>query len=50
MHVPAKDASSVTEGGRPLADAAPHVKFVEMRGGEAVLDVAAGSYQFVGKP
>jgi hypothetical protein len=50
VFVPAKDASSVTEGGSPLARAAPHVRFLEMRDGEAVLDVAAGSYRFVGKP
>ena len=49
VYVPAKDAASVTEGGAPLAQAAPHVRFVGMRGGEAVLDVAAGSYQFVGR-
>lgn len=50
VFVPAKDAASVTEGDRPLAEAAPHVRFVEMRGPAAVLDVAAGSYRFVGKP
>jgi alpha-L-rhamnosidase len=50
VFVPARDASSVTEGGQPLARAAPHVRFLEMRDGEAVLDVAAGSYRFVGKP
>jgi alpha-L-rhamnosidase len=50
VFVPAKDAASVTEGGAPLAQAAPHVRFVGMRGGEAVLEVAAGSYRFVGRP
>lgn len=50
VFVPAKDAASVTEGGRPLAEAAPHARFVEMRGPAAVLDVAAGTYRFVGKP
>ncbi|MFN0007267.1 MAG: family 78 glycoside hydrolase catalytic domain [Planctomycetota bacterium] len=50
VFLPARDVSSVTEGGRPLAEAGSHVRFVEMRGGEAVLDVAAGSYRFAGKP
>ena len=50
VHVPAKNESSVTEGGKSLGESAPHVRFVEMRDGAAVLDVAAGSYRFVGKP
>ncbi len=44
--VPAKDAASVSEGGRPLSEAAPHVRLVSVQAGEAVLDVRAGSYHF----
>jgi alpha-L-rhamnosidase len=45
VHVPAADASSVTESGRRAASA-EGVTFVRMDGGAAVFTVASGSYRF----
>ena len=45
VHVPAADASEVTEGGRPPAKA-EGVKFVKAAGGTAVFTVGSGTYQF----
>ncbi len=45
VHVPARDASEVTEGGRPPTDAAG-VRLVRAKDGEAVFDVPAGTYRF----
>ena len=45
VYLPARDANSVREGGKPLAQA-PGVKFVRMEDDRAVLEVGSGSYQF----
>ena len=45
VHVPAKDAASVTESGKP-ASKAKGVKFLRMENGAAVYAVESGSYQF----
>lgn len=45
VHVPAADAAAVTESGRPVTDATG-VRFVVMRGGDAVYEVASGTYHF----
>jgi alpha-L-rhamnosidase len=45
VYVPARDASQVTEGGKP-ADRADGVKFLRMDGGAAVFEVGAGQYRF----
>ena len=44
--LPAKDVASLTESGKPIAEAAPHVHVVEIKDGEAILEVAAGRYVF----
>ncbi len=49
VHVPAGDAASVTESGRPAAQA-DAVKFLRMEAGAAVYEVGAGSYRFVSRP
>lgn len=46
VFVPARDATSVTEGGRPLG-ASSGVSLVGMQGDRAVVRVTAGSYHFV---
>ncbi|HEY9172560.1 MAG TPA: family 78 glycoside hydrolase catalytic domain [Verrucomicrobiae bacterium] len=46
VHVPAKDASRVKEGGKP-ATTAPGVKFVRMEGSAAVFAVGSGNSEFV---
>jgi len=46
VHVPTSSAEKVFEGGRP-ATKAPGVKFLELRDGAAVFEVASGIYQFV---
>jgi len=46
IHVPTSSAEKVFEGGRP-ATKAPGVKFLELRDGAAVFEVASGIYQFV---
>jgi hypothetical protein len=45
VHVPAKEAASVTEGGQP-AEKAPGVTFLRMEGGAAVFAVGSGAYRF----
>ncbi|MBN1418246.1 MAG: glycoside hydrolase family 78 protein [Planctomycetes bacterium] len=45
VHVPAKGAPDVTEGGKPASDAAG-VRFLRMEDGCAVFAVASGSYAF----
>ena len=45
VNVPAKDAASVTEGGR-AASQAPCVKFLRLENGTAVYAVGSGTYQF----
>ena len=45
IYVPAKDASGVTESGKPL-DQAEGVKFLRMENGAAVYAVGPGNYQF----
>jgi len=46
VYVPAADAASVTEGGKPL-DRAEGVRLLRMDGDLAVVAVESGSYQFV---
>jgi hypothetical protein len=46
VHVPAKDAGAVTEGGKPVSQA-KGVRFLRMEGGEAVFEVGSGKYVFV---
>jgi alpha-L-rhamnosidase len=48
VHVPAKDAASVTEGGRPAARA-EGVAFVRMESGAAVFAVGSGAYRFASR-
>jgi len=48
VHVPAKDASGVTEGDQP-AGQAPGVKFLRAEGGTAVYEVGSGEYRFTSK-
>jgi alpha-L-rhamnosidase len=45
VHVPAKDAAGVTEGGKP-AGKAEGVKFLCFEGDAAVFEVGAGQYRF----
>jgi alpha-L-rhamnosidase len=45
VYVPARDASQVTEGGKP-AGSAEGVKFLRMDGDAAVFEVGAGQYRF----
>jgi len=46
LYLPASDASTVTEGGSPAAEA-EGVKFVRSENGVAVYDLGSGSYEFV---
>ena len=48
--LPARDGSKLQENGRPIADAAPHVKVLSVKDGEATLDVRAGRYKFRSAP
>ena len=48
VFVPAKDAASVTEGGKP-ASQAEGVKFLRMERGAAVFAVGGGGYDFVSR-
>jgi alpha-L-rhamnosidase len=48
LHLPASDASAVTEGGKPAAEA-EGVKFVKMDAGAGVYELGSGSYEFVSK-
>jgi alpha-L-rhamnosidase len=43
--IPAKDIGAITEGGRSIQEAAPNVKVVSVKDGEAVLEVRAGRYK-----
>jgi len=45
VYVPAKDAGSVTESGKPAGEA-ESVKFLRMENNAAVYEVGAGNYQF----
>jgi hypothetical protein len=45
VFVPARDAASVTEGGRP-ADQAEGVRLLRVDGGAAVFAVGSGAYRF----
>jgi len=45
VHVPAKDAAAVTEGGSPI-DKVQGVKFLRLENGAAVYEVGSGCYQF----
>jgi alpha-L-rhamnosidase len=45
VYIPARDLASVTEGGRPLAQA-QGVKFLRREGDRLVLAVESGSYRF----
>ena len=45
VYVPAKDAASVTESGKPMAEA-KGVKFLRMENNTAVYAVGSGNYQF----
>jgi len=48
IHVPAKDATGVTESGKPAAEA-KGVKFLRMENNAAVYAVGSGTYQFISK-
>ncbi len=48
--LPARDGAKLEEGGRPIADAAPNVKVLSVKDGEATLDVRAGRYKFRSVP
>ena len=45
VYMPARDAASITEGGKPLAQV-QGVKLLRMEGDRAVLAVDSGNYQF----
>jgi alpha-L-rhamnosidase len=45
VFVPAKDAASVTESGKPVAEV-KGVKFLRMENGAAVYEIGSGTYQF----
>ena len=45
VHVPAKDATGVTESGKP-AEKADGVKFLRMENGAAVYEIGSGCYRF----
>ena len=45
IYVPAKDAASVTESGKPAGEA-NGVKFLRMENGAAIYAVGSGNYQF----
>ena len=45
VHVPARDANSVTESGKPAGEAAG-VKFVNFDAGAAVFEIGSGEYRF----
>jgi alpha-L-rhamnosidase len=48
VYVPAKDAASVVESGRPAAKSGG-VKFLRMEKDRAVYEVGSGMYEFVSK-
>ena len=45
VHVPTKNAASVTESGKPVSSA-DSVKFLRMENGAAVYEVGSGSFRF----
>jgi len=45
VYVPAKDATGVTESGKP-AGKTNHLKFIRMEEGRAVFDAGSGTYEF----
>ncbi|MCX7045756.1 MAG: family 78 glycoside hydrolase catalytic domain [Candidatus Sumerlaeota bacterium] len=45
IYVPAKDASSVKESGKPVSES-KGVKFLKMDAGAAIYEIASGSYSF----
>jgi hypothetical protein len=45
VHVPAVNARSVTEGGRPALET-PGIRYVGMANGHAVFEVGGGTYRF----
>jgi alpha-L-rhamnosidase len=47
--VPAKDAESVTEGGRPARDAVG-VKLLRVAEGAAIFEIGSGQYSFASRP
>jgi alpha-L-rhamnosidase len=49
VYVPAKDAASVSESGRP-ANKAEGVKFLRMEKDRAVFEVTSGKYEFFAAP
>jgi alpha-L-rhamnosidase len=48
VYVPAKDAASVTEGGKPAAQA-KGVKFLRLEDGAAVYEIGSGRYSFLSR-
>lgn len=46
LYLPAKDASGILEGEKPLAKA-PGVRFLRMEGDRAVIALGSGRYQFI---
>ncbi len=49
VYIPARDAASVAESGKPLAQA-PGVKFLRTEGDRVVLAVESGTYRFTTRP
>jgi alpha-L-rhamnosidase len=49
VYLPARDAGSITEGGKDLAQA-QGVKFLRTEGDRAILSVESGAYRFATKP
>jgi alpha-L-rhamnosidase len=45
VYLPAMDAATVTESGKPVKQA-KGVKFLRMEKGRAMLEVGSGTYQF----
>jgi alpha-L-rhamnosidase len=46
VYVPARDAASVSESGRPAAEA-PGIRYQRMESGAAVYEIGSGTYHFV---
>ncbi|HOC57380.1 MAG TPA: alpha-L-rhamnosidase C-terminal domain-containing protein [Verrucomicrobiota bacterium] len=49
VYIPARNAASVAESGKPLAQA-PGVKFLRTEGDRVVLAVESGTYRFTTRP
>jgi alpha-L-rhamnosidase len=45
VSVPARDATKVTEGGKPASEA-PGIKFIRYEDGAAVYETGSGTYRF----